>query len=182
LNALAHNRDPRPVRVGRRRGSIGSQRALGRSPKSSDTIDAVLVGLVDRVARRMRAARRVGRTVVLRLRFDDFSRATRSYTLPWATAHTPTLLGAARGLLVVATPLFKKQGLTCIGVAVSNLDNDDAVQLALPFDRGSNPPSTPRSTPFASASAATRSRAPSTSAATRAYPCQCSPTSMATTN
>ena len=112
LNALAHNRDPRPVRVGRRRGSIGSQRALGRSPKSSDTIDAVLVGLVDRVARRMRAARRVGRTVVLRLRFDDFSRATRSHTLPWATAHTPTLLGAARGLLVLATPLIKKQGLT----------------------------------------------------------------------
>ena len=41
-----------------------------------------LVGLVDRVTRRMRAAGRVGRTVVLRLRFDDFSRATRSHTLP----------------------------------------------------------------------------------------------------
>ncbi|HEY4791408.1 MAG TPA: DNA polymerase IV, partial [Actinomycetes bacterium] len=33
LHALAHNRDPRPVDVGRRRRSIGSQRALGRSPK-----------------------------------------------------------------------------------------------------------------------------------------------------
>jgi DNA polymerase-4 len=139
LHALAHNRDPRPVRAGRRRGSIGSQRALGRSPKSSDTIDAILVGLIDRVARRMRAARRVGRTVVLRLRFDDFSRATRSHTLPWHTAHTPTLLATARGLLVLATPLIRKQGLTCIGVAVSNLENDDAVQLALPFERRSNP-------------------------------------------
>ena len=72
LHALAHNRDPRPVEVGRRRRSIGSQRALGQGPRSRDEIDAVLVGLVDRVARRMRAAGRVGRTVVLRLRFDDF--------------------------------------------------------------------------------------------------------------
>ena len=67
---------------GRRRGSIGSQRALGRSPRSPEAVDAVVVGLVDRVTRRMRAAGRVGRTVVLRLRFDDFSRATRSHTLP----------------------------------------------------------------------------------------------------
>src|SRR5947209_3349017 len=81
LHALAHNRDPRPVQVGRRRGSIGSQRALGRSPPSPDAPDAGVVGLVDRVTRRMRAAGRVGRTVTLRLRFDDFSRAPRSHTV-----------------------------------------------------------------------------------------------------
>ena len=56
LHALAHNRDPRPVEVGRRRRSIGSQRALGRRPRSPDDIDAVLVGIVDRVTRRLRAA------------------------------------------------------------------------------------------------------------------------------
>ena len=62
-------------------GSIGSQRALGRrTPRTRDAVDAVLIGLVDRVTRRMRTAGRVGRTVVLRLRFDDFSRATRSHT------------------------------------------------------------------------------------------------------
>src|SRR6266540_665055 len=88
LYALAHNRDPRPVKVGRRRGSIGSQCALGRSPKSPESMYATLAALVDRVTRRMRTAGRAGRTVVLRLRFDDFSRATRSYTLPHATAHT----------------------------------------------------------------------------------------------
>src|SRR5712691_5281714 len=99
LHALAHNRDPRPVRARRRRRSMGAQRALGRSPKSPDAIDAVVVGLVDRVTRRMRAAGRVGRTVVLRLRFDDFSRATRSHTLPRATAQTKTILATARGLL-----------------------------------------------------------------------------------
>ena len=137
LHALAHNRDPRRVEHGRRRGSIGSQRALGRSPKSTGGIDAVLVGLVDRVTRRMHAAGRVGRTVVLRLRFDDFSRATRSHTLPQATAHSHTILMTARGLLVTAMPLIERQGLTLVGLAVANLGDDRAVQLALPFDRRS---------------------------------------------
>ncbi len=137
LHALAHNRDPRPVHARRRRGSIGSQRALGRSPKSLDAVDAVVVGLVDRVTRRMRTAGRVGRTVVLRLRFDDFSRATRSHTLQRPTAHTQTILAAARGLLATVVPMIERQGLTLVGVAVANLDNDTAVQLTLPFDRHS---------------------------------------------
>ncbi|HEY2704049.1 MAG TPA: DNA polymerase IV [Candidatus Dormibacteraeota bacterium] len=137
LHALAHNRDPRPVEVGRRRRSIGSQRALGRAPTSSDALDAVVVGLVDRVTRRMRAAGRVGRTVVLRLRFDDFSRATRSHTLPAATAHTQTILATVRALLTAATPMIERQGLTLVGLAVSNLDEDGAVQLALQLDRQS---------------------------------------------
>jgi DNA polymerase IV len=134
LHALAHNRDPRPVQERRRRRSIGSQRALGRSPRSHDDVDAVVIGLVDRVTRRMRAAGRVGRTVILRLRFDDFSRATRSYTLPWATAETQMILATARGLLATARPLIERRGLTLVGVTVSNLDNERAVQLTLPFD------------------------------------------------
>jgi DNA polymerase IV len=133
LHALAHNRDPRRVRVGRRRGSVGSQHALGRGPTSPAAADAVLVGLVDRVTRRLRAGHRVGRTVVLRLRFDDFTRVTRSHTLLGATAHTATILEAARALLAAALPLVQERGLTMLGVAVSNLDDDDAVQLALPI-------------------------------------------------
>jgi DNA polymerase IV len=134
LHALAHNRDPRPVQGRRRRRSIGSQRALGRSPKSPAEIDATVVALVDRVTRRMRAAGRVGRTVVLRLRFGDFSRATRSHTLPRATAQTEIVLAAARELLATAAPMIARRGLTLVGVAVANLD-DDFVQLVLPIDR-----------------------------------------------
>jgi DNA polymerase IV len=137
LHALAHNRDPRPVDVGRRRRSIGSQRALGRSPKSPEDLDAVLIGLVERVTRRMRNAGRAGRTVVLRLRFDDFSRATRSHTLPWPTTHTHTILETARALLATATPMIQRQGITLVGVAVGNLDDSGIVQLTLPFDRHS---------------------------------------------
>jgi DNA polymerase-4 len=135
LHALAHNRDPRPVQVGRRRRSIGSQRALGRTPKSPATLDAILVGIVDRLGRRLRAANRVCRTVVLRLRFDDFSRATRSHTLPDATAGTETILAAARGLLALAVPMIESQGITLIGIALSNLADDTDLQLVLPFER-----------------------------------------------
>jgi DNA polymerase-4 len=135
LHALSHNRDPRPVQVGRRRRSIGSQRALGRSRRSPSDLDAVVVGLVDRVTRRMRAAGRVGRTVVLRLRFDDFSRATRSHTLSRATAQTHSVLATVRALLATAMPTIEREGLTMIGVAVGNLDDDRAIQLTLPFDR-----------------------------------------------
>jgi DNA polymerase-4 len=138
LYALAHNRDPRPVHARRRRGSIGSQRALGRSPTPFAEIDASLVALVDRVTRRMRVAGRVGRTVVLRLRFDDFSRATRSHTLPYPTASTQTVLDTARGLLAVAWPLIEERGITLVGVAVGNLGEGDSLQLALPFDAHSS--------------------------------------------
>jgi len=137
LYALAHNRDPRPVHARRRRGSIGSQRALGRSPAFAE-IDASLVALVDRVARRMRTAGRVGRTVVLRLRFDDFSRATRSHTLPYSTASTQAILATARGLLAAAMPMIEQRGITLVGIAVGNLEDGRSIQLALPFDRHSS--------------------------------------------
>ena len=138
LHALAHNHDPRPVQVRRARRSIGAQRALGRTRRSPDAVDAAIVALVDRVTRRMRVAGRVGRTVVLRLRFDDFSRATRSHTLSAATAQTQTILAAVRVLLTMAMPTIERQGLTLVGVAVANLDDDGVVQLALPFDRQSS--------------------------------------------
>ena len=134
LHALAHNRDPRPVHVGRRRRSIGGQRALGRGRRSSEDIDAIVIALVDRLARRLRAARRVCRTIILRLRFADFTRATRSHTLPQVTAHTETILDTARGLVATAAPMIKVQGLTLVGLSLTGLEDDAPFQLALPFD------------------------------------------------
>ncbi len=135
LHAIANNRDPRPVRPGRRRGSFGSQSALGMRPRSQDELDARLVALADRVTRRLRAARRAGRTVTLRLRFGDFSRATRSRTLPFPTNGTGSVLAAARSLLLAARPLVERRGCTLIGVAVSNLaPRGSGIQLELPFE------------------------------------------------
>ena len=135
LFALAHNQDPRPVQVSQRRGSIGSQHAfLGARPRPHE-VHAVLMEVVDRVARRMRAAGRVGRTVTVRLRFGDFTRATRSRTLPSATASTRTILDAARELMSAAAPIIERRGLTLVGVAVGNLEAEKFVQLELPLGR-----------------------------------------------
>jgi DNA polymerase IV len=135
LHALANNRDPRRVRGRRRRRSMGAQRALGRRPRSAGALDADLVGLVDRLTWRLRAARRVCRTVTLRLRFDDFTRATRSHTMPYATAETPAILATARGLLAAAMPMIERRGITLVGVALGNLGEGHAIQLSLPFER-----------------------------------------------
>ncbi|MEV7096175.1 DNA polymerase IV [Amycolatopsis sp. NPDC051045] len=135
LHHLAHNEDPRRVETGRRRRSIGAQRALGRGRRTPAELDVVLVALIDRIARRLRAARRVCRTVTIRLRFADFSRATRSHTLTDPTAGTGVLLAAARDLLDAAQPLIADRGITLLGAALSNLADENPFQPALPFER-----------------------------------------------
>ncbi|MEY2441460.1 MAG: polymerase [bacterium] len=138
LHNAAFNRDVRPVRSGRRRRSIGSQRALGRNSLSPDQLDGVVVALVDRVTRRMRRAQITGRTVALRLRFDDFKRASRSRTLVRATAATDSILFIARALLAGAAPLIQRRGVTLVGITISGIERDSG-QLALPlhgYDEG----------------------------------------------
>ena len=135
LHALAHNRDPRRIQVGRRRRSIGSQRALGKAPRSPEELDTIVLGLVDRIARRLRTGHRVCRTVVLRLRFRDFSRATRSQTMSRATAQTLPILETARELLAASRALIEANGITLVGISLTNLEDADRIQLVLPFDR-----------------------------------------------
>ncbi|HZE15942.1 MAG TPA: DNA polymerase IV [Mycobacterium sp.] len=135
LYALSRNIDHRPVTTGVRRRSVGAQRALGRAGNhmSPVELDAVVITLIDRITARMRAAGRTGRTVVLRLRFDDFSRATRSRTLPGATSSTQPILAIARQLVALAAPVIAERGLTLVGFAVADIDRSGAEQLALPF-------------------------------------------------
>ncbi|MEE6136269.1 DNA polymerase IV [Mycobacterium sp. 050128] len=139
LYALSRNIDRRRVDTGVRRRSVGAQRALGRAGNhmSPNEIDAVVVNLIDRITARMRAAGRTGRTVVLRLRFDDFTRASRSHTLPWATSSTQPILAAARQLVASAAPAIAQRGLTLVGFAVSGIDRSGAQQLMLPFQEDS---------------------------------------------
>lgn len=136
LHALARLRDPRPVDTTRRRGSIGSQRALGSHPRSAEELDLILTQIVDRLARRLRDGDRVCRSVVLRLRFGDFAKATRSRTLGSATDRTAILLAVARTLLAAARPEIAERGITLIGLSLSHLDQADRAQPELPIDWG----------------------------------------------
>lgn len=135
LYALAHNRDPRRVDTGRRRRSIGSQSSFPRGGLVREDCDALLLAIVDRVTARLRRAGRVARTVVLRLRFGDFTVATRSHTIAEATNATSVILIPVQLLLNDVWPLACERGLTRIGIAVTGLSSADTVQLALPFSQ-----------------------------------------------
>jgi DNA polymerase-4 len=138
LHALALLRDPRPLDTQRRRRSIGSQTALGRGPKSFDTVEALLLGVVDRVTRRMRSAGRLGRTVTVRFRYDDFSRATRSRTLAAPTAATAPIAEVARAVLAAERSTIEQRGLTLLGLSVAQLSSvaREPEQLLLPLGPG----------------------------------------------
>lgn len=135
LYALAMARDPRPVQTGRRRKSIGAQRALGRRIKSESEVEATLLALVDGLGRRLRRADRCCRTVVLSLRFDDYSRVTRSRSVAEPTESTAAVLALARALFDEARPQIRERGCTLIGLSLTNLSTPGAVQLALAFDQ-----------------------------------------------
>lgn len=135
LHALAHNRDPRPVEVGRRRRSVGSQRSFPAGTVDRRGAEQIIVEVADRVARRLRDGDRVARTVTLRLRYGDFTQATRSQTLPEPTCATDAILSTAKLLLSGVWAEAEERGLTKLGVAVSGLVGDDAVQLSLPFSK-----------------------------------------------
>ena len=141
LHALAHNRDPRPIETGKRRGSIGSQQALGRGAKSPAVIEALLLGIVDRVTRRMRSAGRLGRTITLRFRYDDFRRATRARSLAHPTSGTEPIEAVALAILRAERATIEQRGLTLIGLSVGGLSNrsGETEQLLLPF--GAHPES-----------------------------------------
>jgi DNA polymerase-4 len=134
LHDIAHNRDPRRVRPRRGRRSIGSQSALGTRRRSPEAIDAIAVSLVDRVSRRLRKSNSAGRTIVLRLRWGDFTRATRSKTLPHPTSSTATILTTLRSLLLAERETINRRGLTLLGLSITNLSSSQDLQLELPLE------------------------------------------------
>ena len=135
LFALANNEDPRRVEVGRRRRSVGSQRSFRAGSVDRPAAEQIVVEIADRVSRRLRNGNRVANTVTLRIRFGDFSNATRSRSLPEATSNTDEILNSAKQLLAAAWPLVEQRGLTKLGLSVSNLVSAEAVQLTLPFGK-----------------------------------------------
>ncbi|HEX8103992.1 MAG TPA: DNA polymerase IV [Solirubrobacteraceae bacterium] len=131
VHAIAQNREHRPVRRRRGRRSFGAQRALGRSGRSPAELREAVQGLAERLAKRMGRSGRAGRTVVLRLRFADYARATRSATLKAPTGDAEAIAAAAGELLAAALPLIERRGITLIGLTVTNLDGAKPAQLAL---------------------------------------------------
>lgn len=134
LHAVVHGRTGTELTMGGHRSSIGAQRALGRGPHSPEGVQAALLGLVDRVTHRLRESDKLAGCVVLRLRFDDYTKVTRSHTLAHATASTTRLADVATTLLRDASPLITARCITLVGVALTGLEEDVTEQPELSFD------------------------------------------------
>ncbi len=134
LRALAWNRDPRPVTGGRRAGSVGSQQALGRGLSDREEMAVVVLGLADRVGRRLRAKGRAGSTLTVRVRFPGPRSVTRSHTLRSHTGSTAALANLGAVLLDRALTDNPGETVTLIGISVSNLTTDRNIQLEFPLD------------------------------------------------
>jgi DNA polymerase IV len=135
LHALAHNRDPRPVITSHRGKSVGAQSALGRGTTDTAELSAVLLGLSDRVARRLRRKDLAGRTITVRARLEDMTSHTRATTVPTAVSTTAALHRAGMPLLEAA--IHGATGnITLVGISVSKLEGRTMLQLELPFDTG----------------------------------------------
>jgi len=78
LQALAHGHDDRPVTPETADVTIGTERTFDRDVADEAVIRRTLLDLSATAARRLRRAGHVGRTVVLKVRFDDFTTITRS--------------------------------------------------------------------------------------------------------
>ncbi len=104
LHEFAWGRDPRPVVPWQPERSIGSEETFHTDVDDPDVIGRELLRLSERVAARARSAGLIGRTVVIRIRFADFTTITRSRTLP---EHTDV----ARVVHATALGLYDRLGL-----------------------------------------------------------------------
>ncbi len=134
LTALAWNRDPRDIKTHRRAQSAGAQSALGRKPAEEQVFRPTLRHLADRVATRLRAKARPGRTVTVRVRFADLHSVTRSITLDAPISATASLAEIAEELVRTALADHPHERIiSLLGISVSQLERHFDVQLELPF-------------------------------------------------
>jgi DNA polymerase IV len=134
LSELAWNRDPREIKPHRRSHSAGAQSALGRKPAEERIIRPTLLHLADRIATRLRAKSRPGRTVSARVRFADMRSVTRSVTLAAPISATRMLAEVAEALVHAALADHpQEKTISLLAISVSNLEEHPIVQLELPI-------------------------------------------------
>jgi len=134
FSALAWNRDPRKIRTHVRAHSAGAQSALGRRPAVESVVRPTLRHLADRVASRLRAKSRSGRTVTVKVRFADLRSVTRSVTLPQPISATAILAEIAEELVRTALADHpREKTISLLAISISHMEEDPIIQLDLPL-------------------------------------------------
>ena len=123
---LARGIDDRPVEPEQSTASIGHEETFARDLADPTEIHRHLVRMVDAVARRVRVAGVVGRTVSVKLRYPDFTTVGRSRTLADPTDLAVEILATASSLV---DSVDTAPGIRLLGVSLSNLDDGSVRQL-----------------------------------------------------
>jgi DNA polymerase-4 len=134
LAALSWNRDPREIKPHRRAHSAGAQSALGRKPADEKVFRPTLRHLADRIATRLRAKSRPGRTVTARVRFADLHAVSRSITLDAPISATIILAEVAEDLVrAILAEHPHETTISLLAISVSHLEEDWELALDLPL-------------------------------------------------
>lgn len=128
LHELAWGRDPRRVEPTRPTKSIGHEETYARDHYTPATLIPEVVRMGDAVAGRLRQAHLEARTVVLKIRYRDFSTITRSRTEPMAFTTGQAVTRLALDLLA---QIDVDPGVRLLGLSVSGLGAAGAEQLSL---------------------------------------------------
>jgi DNA polymerase-4 len=126
LHGLAWARDERPVVPDAKPKSIGHEETFATDHFTHATLDRELVRMAEAVAARLRKAGVTGRTVQVKVRFNDFRTITRAETVPEGLDEAPALVKVARRLLEAVDV---GQGVRLLGVSLSQLAEGAARQL-----------------------------------------------------
>ncbi len=136
LHELAHGIDPSEVVVNEKEKSVSHEVTFAKDILDREVLERELLGLSDKVAMRLRRYGLSGRTVFIKVRYDDFTTVTRRVTLEDSTHLSETIFTHARMLLRERTDGGRRR-VRLIGVGVSGF-NETPKQKSLFSDSGSS--------------------------------------------
>ncbi|MBW6424256.1 DNA polymerase IV [Rhizobium sp. XQZ8] len=122
---IARGTDERQVRPDRIRKSVGAEDTFSVDINDLDLATAELRPLAEKVWRYCEAQRVTGKTVTIKVKYSDFTQATRSRTSTLPVAGVAQILEAASALLGAVYPF--RRSVRLLGVTLSSLTNDQSV-------------------------------------------------------
>ena len=132
LGALARFEDERGIETVRVAKSESRETTFDRDLRGLEHLEPVLERLSEQLCATLRSQERRGRTIGIKVRFDDFSTVTRARTLEAAVNDLETVTGVALDLLRTLAP---RRPVRLLGVRVAGLDEREATRILVPADQ-----------------------------------------------
>ncbi|TMM47317.1 DNA polymerase IV [Qipengyuania marisflavi] len=130
LYRAARGIDLRPVRASRIRKSVGGERTFHQDLSTGSELRATLEDIIEIVWTSIERAEANGRTVTLKLKYNDFQIMSRAKTAPRVIADRGEFAAMARGLLEEVLPL--PMPIRLMGLALSKLESAEQAEDARP--------------------------------------------------